>query len=118
MGLALLPPPPPPQIPGLPIPGSPQNLIKCWQPLTSIPGCVMEILTSFLGGLEVVTSIASIPTYKPSDRIRQFNDLAEFLGDERAQDARTIWNRPLKTIYIGGCGELKVTKPSLSPSLP
>ncbi|KAB5552831.1 hypothetical protein DKX38_010142 [Salix brachista] len=69
-------------------------------------------------GLDVVTSIASIPTYKPSDRIRQFNDLAEFLGDERAQNARTIWNKPLKTVYISDCGELKVAKPSLTPSLP
>lgn len=71
-----------------------------------------------LEGLDVVTSIASIPTYKPSDRIRQFNDLAEFLGDERAQNARTIWNKPLKTLYISDCGELKVAKPSLTPSLP
>uniref|UniRef100_A0A6N2MQP5 PPIase cyclophilin-type domain-containing protein n=1 Tax=Salix viminalis TaxID=40686 RepID=A0A6N2MQP5_SALVM len=70
------------------------------------------------GRLDVVTSIASIPTYKPSDRIRQFNDLAEFLGDERAQNARTIWNKPLKTVYISDCGELKVAKPSLTPSLP
>ncbi|KAG6770217.1 hypothetical protein POTOM_025892 [Populus tomentosa] len=70
------------------------------------------------GRLDVVTSIASIPTYKPSDRIRQFNDLAEFLGDERAQNARTLWNKPLKTVYISDCGELKVAKPSLTPSLP
>ncbi|KAF2310510.1 hypothetical protein GH714_013312 [Hevea brasiliensis] len=71
-----------------------------------------------LEGLDVVTAIASIPTYKPSERIRQFNDLAEFLGDERAQNARAIWNRPLRTVYISDCGELKVTKPSLSPALP
>ncbi|KAI3966859.1 hypothetical protein MKW92_011523 [Papaver armeniacum] len=71
-----------------------------------------------LEGLDVVTTIASIPTYKPSERIRQFNDLAEFFGDERAQNARTIWNRPLKTVYISNCGELKVAKPSLSPTLP
>ncbi|KAJ7957474.1 Peptidyl-prolyl cis-trans isomerase [Quillaja saponaria] len=71
-----------------------------------------------LEGLDVVTAIASIPTYQPAERIRQFNDLAEFLGDERAQNARAIWNKPLKTIYISDCGELKVAKPSLSPSLP
>lgn len=63
-------------------------------------------------------TIASIPTYKPSERIRQFNDLAEFLGDERAQIARAMWNKPLKTVYISDCGELEATKPSLSPSLP
>ncbi|KAJ8767710.1 hypothetical protein K2173_020650 [Erythroxylum novogranatense] len=76
------------------------------------------VFGAVLEGLDVVTSIASIPTYKPSERIRQFNDLAEFLGDERAQTARAIWNRPLKTVYISDCGELKVTNPSLSPSLP
>lgn len=66
----------------------------------------------------MVTSISSIPTYKPSENIRQFNDFAEFLGDERAQNARSLWNRPLKTVYISNCGELKVTNPSLSPTLP
>ncbi|KAG9456223.1 hypothetical protein H6P81_000731 [Aristolochia fimbriata] len=76
------------------------------------------VFGTVLEGLDVVTSIATIPTYKPSERIRQFNDLAEFLGDERAQNARGIWDRPLKTIYISDCGELKVAKPSLSPSLP
>ena len=65
-----------------------------------------------------MTAIAAIPTYKPAERIRQFNDLAKFLGDERAQNARAIWNRPLKTVFISDCGELKVAKPALTPSLP
>ncbi|KAF6147421.1 hypothetical protein GIB67_016778 [Kingdonia uniflora] len=76
------------------------------------------VFGTVLQGLDVVTTIASIPTYKPSERIRQLNDLAEYFGDDRAQNARTIWNRPLKTVYISDCGELKVAKPSLSPSLP
>ncbi|XP_062078268.1 peptidyl-prolyl cis-trans isomerase CYP28, chloroplastic [Humulus lupulus] len=77
------------------------------------------VFGSVLEGLDVVTAIAAIPTYKPAERIRQFNDLAEFFGDERAQNARSSWNRPLKTIFISDCGEVKVTKPSLSPpSLP
>ncbi|KAJ4831648.1 cytochrome P450 monooxygenase 28 [Turnera subulata] len=76
------------------------------------------VFGAVLEGLDVVTAIASIPTYKPGERIRQLNDLAEFLGDERAQNARTTWNRPLRTVYISDCGELKVTKPSLTPSLP
>ncbi|KAK8953804.1 hypothetical protein KSP39_PZI001804 [Platanthera zijinensis] len=50
--------------------------------------------------------------------IRQFNDFAVFLGDQRAQIARATWDRPLRTVYISDCGELKVAKPSLSPSLP
>lgn len=69
-------------------------------------------------GMDVITNIATIPTYKPAERIRQFNDFAQFIGDERAQIARTMWNRPLKTVYISDCGELKVATPSLSPSLP
>uniref|UniRef100_A0A2N9FWQ4 PPIase cyclophilin-type domain-containing protein n=1 Tax=Fagus sylvatica TaxID=28930 RepID=A0A2N9FWQ4_FAGSY len=76
------------------------------------------IFGTVLEGLDVISAIASIPTYKPAERIRQFNDLAKFLGDERAQNARAIWNRPLKTVYISDCGELKVAKPSLTPSLP
>ncbi|KAI3426548.1 Peptidylprolyl isomerase [Psidium guajava] len=76
------------------------------------------VFGTVLEGLDVVTAIASIPTYKPSERIRQLNDLAEFLGDDRAQNARAMWNKPLKTVYISDCGELKVSKPTLSPSLP
>ncbi|KAJ6834242.1 peptidyl-prolyl cis-trans isomerase CYP28, chloroplastic [Iris pallida] len=76
------------------------------------------VFGTVLEGMDVVTAIAAIPTYKPGERIRQFNDFAEFIGDERAQIARTMWNRPLKTVYISNCGELKVAKPSLSPSLP
>ncbi|KAE8721741.1 Peptidyl-prolyl cis-trans isomerase CYP28 [Hibiscus syriacus] len=77
------------------------------------------VFGTVLEGLDVVTEIASIPTYKPLERIRQLNDLAEFFGDERAQKGRTLWNRPLKTVYISDCGELQVAKPSLSPpSLP
>ncbi|KAL7097151.1 hypothetical protein ACP275_10G125300 [Erythranthe tilingii] len=76
------------------------------------------VFGSVLQGLDVVTSIASIPTYKPGERIRQYNDFAEFIGDERAKSARAIWNRPLKTLYISDCGELKVAKTTLSPTLP
>ncbi|KAK7411644.1 hypothetical protein VNO78_03079 [Psophocarpus tetragonolobus] len=76
------------------------------------------VFGTVLEGLDVITAIASIPTYQPSERIRQFNDLAQFFGDERAQNARNIWNRPLKSVYISDCGELKVTKPSLTPTLP
>ncbi|KAE9604534.1 putative peptidylprolyl isomerase [Lupinus albus] len=76
------------------------------------------VFGTVLEGLDVITAIASIPTYKPSERIRQFNDLAEFFGDGRAQNARATWNKPLTTVYISDCGELKVAKPSLPPSLP
>ncbi|KAL6226203.1 hypothetical protein ACLB2K_000166 [Fragaria x ananassa] len=77
------------------------------------------VFGSVLEGMDVVTAIAAIPTYRPSERIQQFNDFATFLGDDRAMQARALWNKPLKTVYISDCGELKVTKPSFSPpSLP
>lgn len=76
------------------------------------------VFGSVLEGLDVVTSIAAIPTYKPGERIRQYNELAEFFGDERAKNARAIWNRPLQTVYISDCGVLNVAKTTLSPTLP
>ncbi|XP_057550953.1 peptidyl-prolyl cis-trans isomerase CYP28, chloroplastic [Amaranthus tricolor] len=76
------------------------------------------VFGTVLEGMDVVRAIAAAPTYKPAERIRQLNDLAGFLGDERAQIARTFWNRPLKSIYISDCGEFQVTKPSLTPTLP
>ncbi|XP_057767890.1 peptidyl-prolyl cis-trans isomerase CYP28, chloroplastic [Salvia miltiorrhiza] len=76
------------------------------------------VFGSVLEGMDVVRGIAAIPTYKPGERIRQYNDLAEFLGDGRAKSARAIWNRPLKTLYISDCGVIKVAKPTLSPTLP
>lgn len=76
------------------------------------------VFGTVLEGMDVVTSIASLPTYKPGERIRQYNDLAEFLGDGRARIARSTWDKPLKTLYISDCGEVKVAKPTLSPTLP
>lgn len=76
------------------------------------------VFGTVLEGMDVVTAIASIPTYRPAERIRQYNDFAQFIGDDRAKTARAIWNKPLKTVYISDCGELKVTKPAFSPSLP
>ncbi|KAI5071402.1 hypothetical protein GOP47_0013653 [Adiantum capillus-veneris] len=64
------------------------------------------VFGTVLEGLDVVLISASVPTYKPSERIRQFNEFASFLGDERASNARSIWNRPLKALYISDCGEL------------
>lgn len=62
--------------------------------------------------------MAKVPTYKPSEKIRQFNDFAEFLGDDRAANARNFWNRPLKTVVITKCGELPMGLPVFPPGLP
>lgn len=89
--------------------------------MLSIKHWLLELTCHYLvstAGLDIVTTIAAIPTYKPSENIRQYNDFAELIGDGRAKTARAIWNKPLKTVYISDCGELKVAKPTLSPSLP
>ena len=54
----------------------------------------------------MVSAIAAVPTFVPSERIRQFNDLARFIGDERAAKGRSTWNRPLKAVVIDDCGVL------------
>ncbi|XXG51978.1 hypothetical protein AAC387_Pa03g0415 [Persea americana] len=66
------------------------------------------VFGTVLEGLDVVATIAAIPTYKPAERIRQFNDFAKFLGDDRAQIARAIWDKPLKTVYIGDCDAVRL----------
>ncbi|KAL2612078.1 hypothetical protein R1flu_023770 [Riccia fluitans] len=76
------------------------------------------VFGTVLEGMDVVASIAQIPTYKPSERIRQFNGFAEFLGDDRAANARNFWNRPLKSVVITKCGELPMGLPVFPPGLP
>ncbi|KAK9715136.1 hypothetical protein RND81_06G145500 [Saponaria officinalis] len=71
-----------------------------------------------LEGMDVVRQVAATPTYKAGERIKLFNDLAEFLGDGRAENARALWDRPLKSVFVSDCGDLRVAKPSLTPSLP
>ncbi|KAJ3693441.1 hypothetical protein LUZ60_008921 [Juncus effusus] len=76
------------------------------------------VFGTVLEGMDVIGTVGSLPTYKPDEKIRQFNDFAIFIGDERAQVARATWNRPLRTVFISDCGVIQVTKPSLTPTLP
>ncbi len=36
----------------------------------------------------MVAAVAAVPTFTPSDNLRAFNDLARFIGDDRASQAR------------------------------
>ncbi|CAM6104413.1 unnamed protein product [Calypogeia fissa] len=76
------------------------------------------IFGTVLEGLDVVAGVANIPTYRPSERIKQFNDFASFIGDERAANARNFWDRPLKSVVITGCGEIPLGMPVFPPGLP
>ncbi|EOA14697.1 hypothetical protein CARUB_v10027972mg, partial [Capsella rubella] len=40
----------PPTVPGLFLPGSPINLVKCWSSLFNVEGCVLEISRSIFSG--------------------------------------------------------------------
>ncbi|GJP39900.1 hypothetical protein CLOM_g24225 [Closterium sp. NIES-68] len=64
------------------------------------------VFGTVLQGMEVIAAVAAVPTFQPSDRIRQFNDFATLLGDDRAAKGRGTWNRPLKAIVITDCGLL------------
>jgi len=64
------------------------------------------IFGTVLEGMDVVSRIAAVPTFKPGDRIKAFNELAQFIGDDRASKGRSTWDRPLKAIVISDCGLL------------
>ncbi|KAL9263928.1 Peptidyl-prolyl cis-trans isomerase CYP28, chloroplastic-like protein [Drosera capensis] len=59
--------------------------------ITTGPGSCPEfdgkniVFGTVLEGLDVIRAIAAVPTFEPGERIRQFNELAELIGDERAQ---------------------------------
>ena len=68
--------------------------------------------------MDVVAAVSTQPTYRPSSRIRQFNDIAEFLGDDRAANARALWDKPLKAVVIKSCGLYNTARTQLAPGLP
>ncbi|EFJ09586.1 hypothetical protein SELMODRAFT_160095 [Selaginella moellendorffii] len=63
------------------------------------------VFGTVLQGIDIVASIAAMPTFKPSDRVREFNNIAQILGDVRASNARSSWYRPVKPVLITSCGE-------------
>lgn len=51
-------------------------------------------------GLDVIANIATVPTIKPSGQLIAYNKLASAFGDERADRARRLWGKPLKSVII------------------
>lgn len=66
------------------------------------------VFGTVLEGMEVVAAVSTVPTYKPSGRIQQFNSFAQLLGDDRAASARANWDKPLKSVVIKKCGLLNL----------
>jgi peptidyl-prolyl cis-trans isomerase B (cyclophilin B) len=60
-----------------------------------------------LEGLDVISSISRVPTFQPpKGNGKAFNDLAKFIGDERASKTSAKWGKPLKAVLITGSGML------------
>lgn len=60
-----------------------------------------------LEGLDVISSISRVPTFQPpKGNGRAFNDLAKFIGDDRASKTSAKWGKPLKAVLITGSGVL------------
>ncbi|GMH36750.1 hypothetical protein BSKO_04623 [Bryopsis sp. KO-2023] len=57
-------------------------------------------------GFDTLFSVAEIPTYTPSEKLKAFNTFASSFGDERAARARASWGRPLKAVVILDSGVL------------
>jgi len=55
-------------------------------------------------GLDVVSHVASTPTFQPSDTARAYNALANFVGDSRASKARAAWSKPTRALVITATG--------------
>lgn len=59
-----------------------------------------------LSGLETVTRVAATPTFKPSSNSVAWNQVAEWVGDDRAAKARQSWSKPTQAIVITRTGEM------------
>ncbi|KAK9811475.1 hypothetical protein WJX72_004540 [[Myrmecia] bisecta] len=61
-----------------------------------------------LEGLDTVSRVAAVPTFKPSGKLIAFNQLASLIGDDRAARSRSSWGKPLKAVVITNSGLLPV----------
>jgi len=59
-----------------------------------------------LKGLDVVNSVARTPTFAPSSNSVAWNQLAEWVGDDRAAKARESWSKPTIAVVITKTGVL------------
>ncbi|BDA49114.1 probable peptidyl-prolyl cis-trans isomerase B [Coccomyxa sp. Obi] len=73
------------------------------------------VFGTVLEGYNTVTAIASQPTFKPNERIQAVNQLASFIGDERAARVRAKYGKPLKSVVITDVGVLPIREPFPRP---
>lgn len=75
-------------------------------PVPSLDGANV-VFGRVLRGLETVNAVARTPTFKPSGNSVAWNQVAEWVGDERAGKARESWSKPTKAIVITNAGVLE-----------
>ena len=73
------------------------------------------VFGTVLEGYNTVTAIASQPTFKPNERIQAVNQLASFIGDERAARVRAKYGKPLKSVVLTDVGVLPIREPFPRP---
>lgn len=73
------------------------------------------VFGTVLEGYGTLAAIASQPTFKPNERIQQFNQFASLIGDERAARVRAKYGKPLKPIVITEVGVLPIRAPFPRP---
>lgn len=59
-----------------------------------------------LSGIDTVSAVAAVPTYRVDKRIEWVNQFASMIGDDRAAKARARWTKPQKPVVITACGIL------------
>ena len=64
-------------------------------------------------GMDVVAGIAAVPTFRPSGNSVAWNQVAEWLRDERAAKARESWSKPTQAIVITDAGVLTRPDPAM-----
>ena len=64
-------------------------------------------------GMDVVAWIAAVPTFRPSGNSVAWNQVAEWLRDERAAKARESWSKPTQAIVITDAGVLTRPDPAM-----
>eukprot|EP00879_Flechtneria_rotunda_P020250 GHRR01021297.1.p1 GENE.GHRR01021297.1~~GHRR01021297.1.p1 ORF type:complete len:343 (+),score=85.95 GHRR01021297.1:223-1251(+) len=80
--------------------------------ITTGPGPVPRLdgLNPVIGrvesGMDTVSRISRVPSFQPDIRSQQLNRFAKFLGDERADNVRRQYGKPLKAVIILDSGVL------------
>ena len=70
------------------------------------------VIGRVVSGMDVIASLARVPTYSPLPSARTWNDLAARLGDTRAATARGAWSKPRQAVVITACGTLQADSAS------